>query len=531
MNKPIKIIDLFAGPGGLGEGFSAYTDEQGRKPFKIAISIEKEVSAHATLTLRAFFRQFNGNPPEEYYDFLKGKLGKTPEEHLYKLPKFKKEVENARQEALQLTLGEDNSKINRAIRKAIGDDECILIGGPPCQAYSLAGRSRNMGIQNYKAENDHRNFLYLEYLKVIARFQPRIFVMENVKGMLSAKINGAPIIDDIMDDLQNPCRATGTYPDAGRYKRDYKVFSFVSRNGQSNLFSENRDPSEYIIRAENYGIPQKRHRVILLGIRDDLAEKWCNSLLLEKYEPFTSIKDILKDLPKLRSGLSKEENSDENWAAAIRKAKKHAIPSLRKAGKTDQAKYMNKVASNIVPLKNGQGSCFGLRKTKDLKISNNKPLESWLKDLKLNNYVCNHETKKHITSDLYRYLFCSTWAKLAEEKNWKTKFPKSKDYTSELAPQHANFSSGVFTDRFRVQIENEPATTVTSHISKDGHYFIHPDPYQCRSLTVREAARIQTFPDNYFFSGNRTQQYVQVGNAVPPFLALQLAKITFKILK
>ena len=133
--------------------------------------------------------------------------------------------------------------------------------------------------------------------------------------------------------------------------------------------------------------------------------------------------------------------------------------------------------------------------------------------------IAQRSTRAHIASDLSRYWFAAVFRQSAG------KSPKAPDFPKPLWPAHANFLSGKFTDRFRVQGWDEPATTVTSHISKDGHYFIHPDPYQIRSLTVREAARIQTFPDNYHFVGKRTQQYVQVGNAVPPLLALQLATL------
>ena len=184
MKTPIKIIDLFAGPGGLSEGFSA-----SKNNFKIAISIEKETSAHRTLLLRAFFRQFK-KVPDEYYQFMRGELGSSPEEKLYKTPKFTKEFDAANKEARQFTLGKDNEEIYRAIRKTINPSEdCILIGGPPCQAYSAAAKARNLNNKDYKAEDDHRNFLYLEYLKVIAKFQPKIFVMENVKGLLFKCMN------------------------------------------------------------------------------------------------------------------------------------------------------------------------------------------------------------------------------------------------------------------------------------------------------------------------------------------------------
>ena len=123
--------------------------------------------------------------------------------------------------------------------------------------------------------------------------------------------------------------------------------------------------------------------------------------------------------------------------------------------------------------------------------------------------------------DLQRYFFAASYAKFNKRS------PKLRDFPASLWPAHENAKDKEddipFEDRFRVQIADRPSTTVVSHISKDGHYFIHPDPAQCRSLTVREAARLQTFPDNYHFEGNRTQQFAQVGNAVPPYLAAQIA--------
>jgi DNA (cytosine-5)-methyltransferase 1 len=130
-----------------------------------------------------------------------------------------------------------------------------------------------------------------------------------------------------------------------------------------------------------------------------------------------------------------------------------------------------------------------------------------------------------MASDLSRYLFAAVYGELVKVS------PKASDFPESLAPEHLNWNSGKFADRFRVQLWEQPSTTITSHISKDGHYFIHPDPEQCRSLTVREAARLQTFPDNYYFKGNRTEQFIQVGNAVPPFLAKQIGDALFALLQ
>jgi DNA (cytosine-5)-methyltransferase 1 len=154
---------------------------------------------------------------------------------------------------------------------------------------------------------------------------------------------------------------------------------------------------------------------------------------------------------------------------------------------------------------------------------------SWFHDHKLKG-VCNHTTRSHIAADLWRYYFACCFAKVRGKSPLLTDFPDS------LLPQHKNARNPkeedevFFEDRFRVQVKNRPSTTITAHIGKDGHYFIHPDPIQCRSLTVREAARLQTFPDNYYFVGPRTQQYMQVGNAVPPLLARALAGVVHNVM-
>lgn len=533
MNRPIKVIDLFAGPGGLGEGFSAYRPND-KAVFKIAISIEKEESAHRTLLLRALFRQFERkNVPESYYAFLRGELGVNPEDELYHLPEFEEPLLKARLEAQQLTLGKDHPRtIYGKIRNVIGKDECILIGGPPCQAYSLVGRSRNYGAKDkeYSATEDHRNFLYQEYLKVIAKFQPKVFIMENVKGILSAKIDGELIFSSILEDLKNPYKATKVTPDTGRERHNYKIFSLNPQNGSLDLdenVKESLNPHDYIIRTEDYGIPQARHRVILLGIRDDIASDLEDFQRLNLSDNKLTVQQVISDLPKLRSRLSKGGDSLEKWRELISNINNRTLNILAEDElvPTRVYKSFNDQLSKIHDSPVSVGADKGLVKNnanfnKYLPIG----LKNWYKDRRLGRYVVNHESRGHIVGDLHRYLYYSTYAKVIKIS------PNAKNLPKILWPSHKNFKSGKFADRFRVQLSNRPGTTVTCHISKDGHYFIHYDPNQCRSLTVREAARIQTFPDNYYFVGNRTQQYVQVGNAVPPFLAHQIAKIVHALL-
>ena len=508
LNKHIPIIDIFAGPGGLGEGFSSFEDGKGQKSFKIKLSVEKDEHAHKTLELRAFFRQFaKGNAPREYYDYLQGKIsradlfGQYPEEALH-----------AKNEAWLAELGmEGRDIVKERIEKSLsGAKTWVLIGGPPCQAYSLVGRSRMIGEDKGKYEKDPRHFLYREYLQILADHRPTVFVMENVKGLLSAKLNQQSTFKKILADLQNPSLAmSGTTQGKNL---SYKLFS-ISRRGSGNLFNE-PDPGDFVVRSEEYGIPQARHRIIILGIRSDVYVSDPDLLQITQK---VSIENVLDDLPRLRSGLSKESDTAEEWCQAIQAITNtnwltSLSPDLRKA-MVSSAKLID---SSLT-----RGASFMAAKVKP------SSHEHWYVDKSLKG-VCNHESRSHIREDLHRYFFASAYAQI------KGKSPTLKVFPKELLPDHDNVNEAIrnslFNDRFRVQISGRPSTTVVSHISKDGHYYIHYDPSQCRSLTVREAARLQTFPDNYFFEGNRTQQYHQVGNAVPPLLAVKIAKIVFNLL-
>jgi DNA (cytosine-5)-methyltransferase 1 len=519
----IKVIDLFAGPGGLGEGFSAFRDTANQKRFKIALSVEKEASAHRTLTLRSLFRQYpDGEVPEVYYDFMRNGAGNLPEDTLYRSPEVSDALELARLEARQFELGKQgqHARVYKAIRSALGRDDCILLGGPPCQAYSLVGRSRNKGDKSklYDADSDHRNFLYLEYLRILARFQPLVFVMENVKGLLSAKTSAGPVFPRIMSDLSDPGKSCRTKPDPGRQRHKYRIFSFVTPQPDDLLGDSIRqlEPRDYVIQSELYGIPQRRHRVILLGVREDLVG--INPLpLLKPSDEQITVRDAIGDLPPLRSSLSRETDTAKEW----QKIRSRAPTLLDSCGQNSPEPLRHFLKNMPDPAENlsigHEFSRCSVPKVRGV-------LGNWYSDARLDGFITNHVTRGHIRGDLERYWFVAAFREAVGHS------PKSDNFPKTLHPNHANFTSGKFADRFRAQGWDLPSTTITSHISKDGHYYIHPDPAQMRSLTVREAARLQTFPDNYHFVGNRTEQYVQVGNAVPPLLARQLAGSVWSII-
>ncbi len=501
MRRNFKVVDLFAGPGGLAEGFSSLRESSGKRTFDVALSVEMEPSAFRTLRLRAFTRQFE-KLPKSYYRYIAGEI--TRDDLIADHPD---EWRAAVDETVMLELGTEKARneldprLDHIRETAAGD--VILIGGPPCQAYSLVGRARNRGIKDYDAIKDHRHFLYREYIRILGRLQPVAFVMENVKGMLSSRVAGESIFDRVLEDL----RAAGGSADS------YTLLPLVPARGKQ---------AGHVIRCEDFGIPQCRHRVILLGIRSDVLSGGALDGPGRTLEPVprVSVASVLEGMPALRSGLSRSEDTPENWRKAVISAFRIAARSSRSEGT-----WLKAVASALADRAKQIGVMDEIppRSSSHLVPAKDSRLRAWLSDTRLK-ALPNHETRGHMETDLARYAFAAMFAEVFERS------PKADEYPRDLAPAHRNWESGKFSDRFRVQSWNAPSATVTSHISKDGHYFIHPDPMQCRSLTVREAARLQTFPDNYFFEGNRTQQYVQVGNAVPPLLARQIAEVLSDIL-
>ncbi len=505
----IPVIDLFAGPGGLCEGFASLV-RGGSREFDIRVSIEKDPVAHRTLSLRALFRSFPvGRIPASYYQYIRGEISR---EQLESDPAVSPYVEKAYSEARCAELGkDDHSEIDSWIREGLaGAKEWVLIGGPPCQAYSLAGRARMRGGNPKEFEADKRHFLYREYLRIIKEFSPSVFVMENVKGMLTSQHSGSFIFDRILSDLQAPGNG-----------HQYLVRSFV-------VPGEIEDPDDFVIKAENFGIPQSRHRVILFGIRSDVAKSVPDLVNRpERYSleqaPRINARDVLDGLPPLRSQLSNRYDGMPDSVANWQKALANGLKVLEKKRSAVPLRVLERAQWAVTKswIHKSTGGKFI-----QSEISMNGPLASWYLDPRIGG-VTQHETRSHMESDLHRYLFASSFAR--EEK----RSPKLRDFPDALLPSHENVDSDStpFVDRFRVQLRNQPSTTIVSHIAKDGHYYIHPEPSQCRSLTVREAARLQTFPDNYFFEGNRTQQYHQVGNAVPPLLARKIAEIVLRLLQ
>lgn len=493
----IPVIDLFAGPGGLGEGFSSIKDTNDERVFKIIMSVEKDEQACKTLRLRAYVRSIKKKGkciPRVYDRYIKEHDMKSFEELISYDPEA---WEAAGIEALCATLKEgDDSLVEEArIRlKAQGvksGKPWVLIGGPPCQAYSLVGRSRRTHDRE-GLEADPKQTLYKCYLAFIDKLQPTIFVMENVKGLLSAKHEGNGVFQRILTDM---------------HEAGYEIHSLVK--------PEPKGPQDYVVEAERYGIPQARHRVILLGIKEESNHKKTDTLV-----PLNqlTVRGALEGIPRICSGFSSRNKGwkEMNWASYIDSAADELLG-------TEEGKKLEETLLRV------KSSRPPKKMSKSVVSGKSGPYDGWYRG-DLGNYrvLANHEARTHIARDLDRYLFCSAYAEQTGVSAQLYDFPNY------LIPAHKNAQAAKedkevgFSDRFRVQLYDRPSTTITSHIAKDGHYYIHPDPEQCRSLTVREAARLQTFPDDYLFEGNRTSQYTQVGNAVPPLLAQQIATVVAK---
>lgn len=476
------IIDLFAGPGGLNEGFSSVRDESGAYVYKTLASFEMDSFACQTLRLRATYRELvrSGGDLGPYFDYIQGR--KTWQSVL--AGDFRDAYLAAKAHVYQVELGKDNRpEVDDFIEGRLGPESerghWALIGGPPCQAYSLAGRSRRTGDDTFAS--DHKHFLYREYLHILGKFKPTVFVMENVKGLLSSKNGDSSMFQTILGDL-------GDLPGGTQYE----IRSLVVDADPADL-----EPSDFIIRAEEYGVPQKRHRVILLGVRSDVAPNVPRQVL-RRADGAVTVRAALQTMPSVRAETSsRRPKMDLDWQVVQTEA-------LKEMGLTD-------ITRRVEPVKSGT-----------LAID---AYESWINEEALDTPI-QHVPRAHMVSDLARYRV------MAELAGLLGKSPKYTDLPAALHPEHKNVAreGTPFTDRFRVQIWDAPSTTVVSHISKDGHYYIHPDPEQTRSFTVREAARLQSFPDNYFFEGPRTQQFHQVGNAVPPLLSKQIGDVVADML-
>lgn len=491
----IPVIDLFAGPGGLGEGFASAT-VRGKRRFRLSLSIECDTFAHQTLTLRAFCREFTAIGRRLPGSYLKHVRGDLSREELFAL--HPREAEAAEREACLARLGEPEGdaliadRIRHLRRDGIDFRRGVMIGGPPCQAYSLVGRSRLARAKasgDYREESDGRHVLYKQYLRLLEELQPAVFVMENVRGILSSTYKGRPIFGQILTDLSS----------AG-----YDLHALGDREAES-LFGGDDDARRYLIVASDFGVPQRRARVFIVGTRKDLKVRHLRLGSGARTPKPTTVADAIGDLAPLRSGLSADDSADA-WGSCVRSMALRLARDLPKS-MADLATLLEKIGQprSRLPTHRRADTHTGEAGSA---------------------FVANHETRGHISADLERYLFYAAWGSA------RASSPSLSDLPRQLLPDHANVREAIkrgsldkvgFSDRFRVQLANEPSTTITSHIAKDGHYFIHPDPHQCRSLTVREAARLQSFPDDYLFCGPRTEQYHQVGNAVPPLIARKIA--------
>ncbi len=387
-----KYIDLFAGCGGLSEGFEK------SKVFEGVAYVEWEKYPCQTLKkrLEEKWKYTNTNEIVIQFDIQRTK------------------------ELLNGWKDDKDFKSGIGLKKIIGETKVdLLIGGPPCQAYSIAGRVRDENKMN----NDYRNYLFESYLEVVKSFKPKLIVFENVEGILSAKPGGVSIIDRISDS-----------------------FHKVGYDLSSNL------REEAIFNMSEYGIPQNRKRIIILGV--------------SKKHYGSNSQKVLKDFYE------------------------KIIPSFKVKKKATV-----------------EDSIFDLPKLLPL----SSPTKKESHKIVQNGKILNHSPRFHSQRDI------KIFSELAKDvENGSKKYPDVQsllDLYKKVTGKESKFH------KYNVLKRNKPSNTIPAHLYKDGLRHIHPDHKQARSITVREAARLQTFPDDMEFIGSMGEQYKMIGNAVPPLFS------------
>jgi DNA (cytosine-5)-methyltransferase 1 len=441
MESKFFTVDLFAGCGGISEGFH-------QAGFSTVAQIEMHPPACETLRTRQIFYELVKKQRADLYErYVRDEI--TRENIFSEFDDIREAVSHR---VIQETLSEESiqsviGKIRDSMKFHGAENINVFLGGPPCQPYSIINRARI--LKNGDPLN--RNYLYEHYLTLMREFRPDVFIYENVPGLFSVRDRGQKIFEKLLDDFKDLDPAYEIIPP---------------------LHLVSKDPHSYILNSANFGVPQTRKRLILIGYRQDLEQK--NEKIRDVFEKlrqtrinpeeYLTVKDAVSDLPHVKPGTGDDKFFGQ-------------YPE-----KTEISKYQKKMRMSSPG-------------------------------------ILNHRARNHMPSDLDRYrFFIQYWR---DNKKPATLRDLVKQWPA-FSPDHKNLDE--FVDRFKVQWWTKPASTITAHISKDGHYFIHPSIRQCRSFTVREAARCQSFPDNFFFEGPRTEQFRQVGNAVPPLLARAIGK-------
>lgn len=408
-NGKYNFIDLFAGAGGLSEGFF----QEGFNPIA---HVEMNEYASNTLETRSCYYYFKKESKlDVYYKYLKKEISR--EDMLNQVPSdVIKTVIN--ETMTDKSISGIFNRIDEIMKEDGIKEVDVIIGGPPCQAYSLVGRAQSKHMRTPMSE-DPRNDLYKLYARFLRKYQPKMFVFENVMGIITAN-NG---------------------------KTWKNIKSYLRRVGYEIEWREQN--------SKDFGVLQNRRRMIIVGW---LKNSGLSYPEFEKIQSEALVNDLLYDLPALTPGTSSNKYTRRNVRPYVLET--------------------------------------GIRTNDDV--------------------LTMHECRPNIDRDIQIY-------QLAVEL-WNNGHQRLKyyDLPDELVT-HKNTRS--FVDRFKVVEGDEHCChTILAHLSKDGHYFIHPDINQHRSITPREAARIQSFPDSYYFEGPRTAQFVQIGNAVPPMMARGIAR-------